>query len=144
VLRRLAALRADLANAATLLATAGEPEVDGLFLPGGNAIGAEAFRELAALAPRRLPEALAARLEPVLGPRARTAPLLAGPLVADHLLGRALARAARREARRDPLSLAVPCAWLLDLCEEVRRVRLVMRATDLGYPPAGLLDLLEA
>jgi vacuolar-type H+-ATPase subunit C/Vma6 len=144
ILRRLASLRTDLANAATLLAAAGEAEVHGLHLPGGAAIGADAFRELAALAPRRLPEALAARLEPVLGPRGRTAPLLASPLVADHLLGHALARAARREARRWPLSLAVPCAWLLDLGEELRRVRLVVRATELGYPPAGLLDLLEA
>jgi vacuolar-type H+-ATPase subunit C/Vma6 len=144
VLRRLAALRADLANAATLLAAGGEPEADGLWLEGGERLGAETFRALAALASRRLAEALATRLEPVLGPRARTAPLLASPLVADHLLGRALVRAARREARRAPLSLAVPCAWLLDLGEEVRRVRLVLRATDLGYPPAGLLDLLEA
>jgi vacuolar-type H+-ATPase subunit C/Vma6 len=144
VLRRLASLRTDLANAATLLAAAGEPERHGLHLAGGEAIGAEAFRDLAALPPRRLPEALAARLEPALGPRGRTAPLLASPLVADHLLGRALARAARREARRWPLTLAVPCAWLLDLGEELRRVRLVVRATDLGYPPAGLLDLLEA
>jgi len=65
-------------------------------------------------------------------------------MVADHLMGRALARAARAAARRSPLSLAVPCAYALDLVEELRRVRLLLRGTELGLPPATLVDLLEA
>jgi len=143
-LRELAAVRTDLANAATLLAAGGEPDLASLLLPGGARLDGEALRALAALPPRRLPAELADRLAPVLGPAARSAPLLASPLAADHLLGRSLARAARREARRSPLTLAVPCAWLLDVAEELRRVRLALRAADRGFPPAALLDLLEA
>jgi vacuolar-type H+-ATPase subunit C/Vma6 len=144
VLRRIVAARADLACAGTLLALAGEPDVEGLRAPGAERIGEEDFRRLAALPSPRLPEALARALEDLLGPAAATAVQLASPLAADHLLGRALARAVRREARASPLSLAVPCAWVLDLAEELRRVRLALRGAAVGYPPAALLDLLEA
>lgn len=144
VLRRLGALRTDACNACTLLSGIGEADADGLWLRGGALLGADLFHRLAGLPARERAEALAEALEPLVGPPGPAAGSLRSPLAADHLLGRALAREARREARWAPLSLAVPCAWLLELGEELRRVRLVLRAAAEGYPAAALLDLLEA
>jgi len=144
VLRRLTAARADLANATLLLALGGIPDHLELCVPGGGRIGASELRSLSTLAGRPLAAALARLLSDLLGPPELTAPRLESPLTADHLFGRALAREARIEARRSPLSLALPCAFALDVFEELRRVRLVLRATELGFPPAALVDLLEA
>ena len=144
VLRRLAGARADLGNAGVLLALDGQADPEEFRAPGGERIGAAAFARMAALSGARLATALAEALEDLLGSPSPAAQLLALPLAADHLMGRSLARAARREARRSPLSLAVPCAWALDLREELRRVRLALRGAELGFPPARLVDLLEA
>ena len=144
VLRRLTGAQADLANAALLLALAGIPEPPELGAPGGERIGEDEFRRLSGQAGAPLAVALARRLSDLLGPADAAAAELLKPLAADHLFGRALCRFARAEARSSPLSLAVPCAFALDLVEELRRVRLVLRATELGYPPSALLELLEA
>ncbi len=144
VLRRLAAVRADLVNAATLLAVDGQPETEDLCAPGGERIDAAAFARMAVLSGPQLAGALATSLQDLLGAPSAAALQLAAPLAADHLLGRALARVARAEARRSPLSLAVPCAWAVELLEEMKRVRLILRGTELGFPPARLADLLEA
>ncbi|HET8734111.1 MAG TPA: hypothetical protein VFM45_10110, partial [Anaeromyxobacteraceae bacterium] len=79
-----------------------------------------------------------------LGDPARSAELLARPGLADHLLGAALARHARKLARAAPLTVAVPCAWLVEVAEQARRVRLALAATAGAFPAAALVDLLEA
>ncbi|HVP66734.1 MAG TPA: V-type ATPase subunit [Anaeromyxobacteraceae bacterium] len=143
VLRSLAAVRADLANAAVLLALGGGPEPGDLQVPGGERIDADRFRRLCSLSGAPLASAVAAALSDLVE-RGKVGALLGNPLVADHVLGRALARAARAAGRRFPLSIAVPCAYVLDLAEELRRVRVLLRGTELGFPPAALVDLLEA
>jgi len=144
VLRELAGARADLANARLLLALAGAPEADEFRMPGGLRIGEGAFREMAGLAGPPLARRLAGALRDLVGLSERASALLSDPLKADHLVARALARKALTLARGLPLTLAVPCAFALALGEELKRVRLALRGTELGFPPALLLDLMEA
>ena len=49
-----------------------------------------------------------------------------------------------REARAQPLSIAVPLAYLAARREEIRRLALALRGAALGLPPEELLDLVEA
>jgi vacuolar-type H+-ATPase subunit C/Vma6 len=91
-----------------------------------------------------VPVALAAALRDLLAGATDPAEALGSPSLADHLLGHAAVRHARRVARRLPLTVAVPCAFAAEVLEELRRIRLVLRATAEGFPPGALLDLLEA
>jgi vacuolar-type H+-ATPase subunit C/Vma6 len=144
VLRELASARADVAAAAELLALASEPGREAFPVEGGDRLTPAVVDRIATLPSTAVPAALADALQDLLGDVGASAAALARPSLADHVLGRGLARAARRAARRDPLTIAVPCAWLVEVGEELRRLRLVLRATAEGFPPAPLLDLLEA
>jgi vacuolar-type H+-ATPase subunit C/Vma6 len=144
VLRRLVSARADSAAASELLALAGEPGREAFPVAGGERIPPAEARRLSELPPGARPAALARRLADLLGDPDTAAPFLSRPAAADHVLGRGLARFARRMARRAPLTVAVPCAFLVELGEELRRVRLVLHATAEGFPPAALAELLEA
>jgi vacuolar-type H+-ATPase subunit C/Vma6 len=143
-LRVLAAARADLSAASSLLALASEPARDAFPVEGGDRLGPDAIARISRLPATEVPGALAAVLGDLLGDPARAAVALASPSLSDHLLGRALAGFSRRAARRGPLTVAVPCAWLVEVGEELRRIRLALRATSEGFPPMTLLDLLEA
>lgn len=126
---------ADARNAATLLALQGEGDPGALFLPGGTALGRARFGRLARLG--------GAALRRELGDLA--SPAVPGDAFrAEHALGAALRRAARRAARERPLSLAVPLAFALDRRAEVGRVRLVLRGALFGLPADDLLELVEA
>ena len=54
------------------------------------------------------------------------------------------AQGVHRLGDRVLLTVAVPIAWIVEVGEELRRVRLVLRARAGGLPPSRLLDLLEA
>jgi vacuolar-type H+-ATPase subunit C/Vma6 len=143
-LRELAGARADLVAAASLLALSSEPGREAFPVEGGDRLGPAAVDRISRLPSTEVPAALASALGDLLGDPASAATALASPALADHRLGRALARHAHLIARRSPLTVAVPCAWLVEVGEELRRVRLVLRATAEGFPPGALLDLLEA
>jgi vacuolar-type H+-ATPase subunit C/Vma6 len=143
-LRELASARADLSAAASLIALASEPGRDTVPIEGGDRLTPVEVKRISQLPAPEVPAALARSLQDLLGDPRLAAEELESPSLADHLLGRALARHARGVARSAPLSIAVPCAWLVEVGEELRRVRLVLRATAEGFPPAALLDLLEA
>jgi V/A-type H+-transporting ATPase subunit C len=66
------------------------------------------------------------------------------PASADRLLARSLLRRITLAARRAPLSLAVPLAWIGARREEVRRIGVVLRGAELGLAGDVLLDLAEA
>jgi vacuolar-type H+-ATPase subunit C/Vma6 len=143
-LRALASARADLGAASSLLALASEPSRDAFPVEGGDRLDPHAISRISRLPSTEVPAALAAALGDLVGDPARAAHALGSPSLSDHLLGRALADFSRRAARRDPLTVAVPCAWLVEVGEELRRIRLALRATSEGFPPTTLLDLLEA
>ncbi len=143
-LRTLTAARADLSAAAEILALAGDPARDGFPVQGGTRLPAAEARRIAALPREEIPAALSARLADLLGDPALAASRLGRVATADHLLGGALSRLAHRMARAAPLGIALPCGILAELSEELRRVRLVLRATADGFPSALLVDLLEA
>jgi vacuolar-type H+-ATPase subunit C/Vma6 len=65
------------------------------------------------------------------------------PFAVDQVLRQALAEVMRREARLDPLSLAVPLAFVLERQAEVRQIRLVLRGAEFGVPADELLALVE-
>lgn len=143
-LRELASARLDLAAAAEILALAGEPAREARPIDGGDRLTAAEGARIAGLSRDEAAGALAVALRDLLGDPGPAAEALARPDSADHLLGRALARHARRLARRAPLTVAVPIAWVVEVREELRRVRLVLRARSGGLPASRLLDLLEA
>ena len=143
-LRELCAARADLSAAATLLALSGEVERDALPVLGGDRLGPAEVARISSLPAAEVPAALARALRHLLGGAGDPVQALGHPAIADHLLGRAAVRHARQVARRFPLSIAAPCAFAAEVMEELRRIRLVLRATAEGYPPAALLDALEA
>jgi V/A-type H+-transporting ATPase subunit C len=144
MLRAFLETHIDLVNAATLLELAGHGEADEFFIAGGRFIGPHRYRQYARLDAAALREALAreGRLLAVAGLRALAA--LGDPAAADQLLHRALGEAMRREASRNPLSLAVPLLFVLDRRAEIQRIRLVLRGAEFGLPAAELLDLVEA
>lgn len=136
-LRDWLAGRADLRNALTLVAMGAAVPSGDLFLPGGRRLGRESFSRLA----RGTVEArrgAAAALVPCAPER------MGDATVAERLLERAAARALTRAARRAPLSLAVPLAWIEARREEVRRIAVLLRGAALGIPGDTLLDLVEA
>jgi V/A-type H+-transporting ATPase subunit C len=130
--------RADARNAATLLLLAGAAPAPSPWIPGGRRWDDDALAALAraGLAPAR---AAVSRAFPGVEESA-----LAQPWQADRALERALVAALHREARRRPLSIAVPLAYLVARREEVRRVTLLLRGADLELPGDELLDLVEA
>jgi V/A-type H+-transporting ATPase subunit C len=69
---------------------------------------------------------------------------LARRWAAERALEDAVLRPLLREARRRPLSLAVPLSFLLARRAEVGRVAVVLRGASLGLPADELLDLAEA
>jgi vacuolar-type H+-ATPase subunit C/Vma6 len=69
---------------------------------------------------------------------------LARPWQADRALERAMVAILHQEARRRPLSIAVPLAYLAARREEVRRVALLLRGAALELPGDEILDLAEA
>jgi V/A-type H+-transporting ATPase subunit C len=69
---------------------------------------------------------------------------LADPASVDQLLEGAAVRELTRAARRSPLSLAVPLAWIEARREEVRRIAVVLRGAELGLAGEAILDLVEA
>ena len=143
-LRELCAARADLSAAATLLALSGEVERDALQALRGDRLGPIEVARISSLPAAEVPAAIARALRDLLGGSGDPVQALGQPALADHLLGRAAVRHARQVARRFPLSIAAPCAFVAEVLEELRRIRLVLRATAEGYPPAALLDALEA
>jgi V/A-type H+-transporting ATPase subunit C len=138
VLARHLADRADARNAATLLLLAGTAPDPGPWIPGGRRWDEDA---LTALARAGLAAARAAVSRAFAGVEESA---LAPPWQADRTLERALVAALRREARRRPLSIAVPLAYLAARREEVRRVALLLRGTILELPGDEILDLVEA
>jgi V/A-type H+-transporting ATPase subunit C len=129
----------DLINVGTLLKGGGGE----FFIPGGRLMSANRFREYATLGAQGLRETLGRE-----GPLALAAGLLpleelGDPSAVDQLLHRILRERIRREARIHPLSLAVPLAFILERQAEVRRIRLVLRATEFGLPAEELLDRIE-
>lgn len=136
-LRDWLAERADVRNALTLLAMGAEAPAADLFLPGGRRLGRAEFSRLVR-GPVEARRAAAAALVPCPPER------LSDPTAAERLLERGAARRLARAARRAPLSLAVPLAWIEDRREEVRRVAVLLRGAALGVPGETLLDLVEA
>lgn len=134
----------DLLNASTLFKLVGEDGGDEFFVPGGRFLIERRFRQYAALGEPALREALARE------GRLHGAPGLAAmgesrdPFAIDQRLHQALAAAVRRAARLEPLSLAVPLAFVLERQTEVRRIRLVLRAAEFGLPADDLLALAGA
>jgi hypothetical protein len=143
-LRALTSARADLAAAAEVLALSAGGAPPAAPVEAGERLSRDGALLACRLPPDALPGALAAALRDLLGEPTRAAELLARPGLADHLLGAALVRYARRLARAAPLSVAVPCAWLVEVAEQARRVRLALAATAGTFPAAALVDLLEA
>jgi V/A-type H+/Na+-transporting ATPase subunit C len=137
VLSRHLADRVDARNAATLLALAGAPATADAFLPGGRRWSDAELLRLAGLPVEAARAALAAAFQV-------NAADLARPWSADLALERALLAPLRREARRSPLSIAVPLAYLAERRAEVRRVALVLRGAELALPGDEILDLVEA
>lgn len=131
------AREADGRNALTLLALGSALPDRDLFLPGGSRIGADAFARLARgdAGARRAAVAALVPCEPA---------RLADAASAERLLERSATRALTRAARRGPLTLAVPLAWIEARREEVRRIALVLRGAALGLPGEAILDLVEA
>lgn len=129
--------RIDARNATTLLALAGEPPAADGWVAGGRRIGEASFRGLAG-APA---DAVRSAVAHAFGIAAAS---LALPASADRALEQAVAGALRREARRRPLSIAVPLAYLADRAAEVRRVAVVLRGAEMGLAGDEILDLAEA
>jgi V/A-type H+-transporting ATPase subunit C len=106
------------------------------FLPGGRRLDQAALDRLARLDAEPLAEALAEAL-PGLGPA------LATPWGAELGLLELELRAARRAARAQPLSLAVPVAHLLARRLEAARLAAVLRGAALGMAADDLLSIVE-
>lgn len=137
IMARHLAERVDARNAATLLALAGAAPAGPCWLPGGARLDQAALAALAADEPERARRALAAAL-------GVAAEALATPWGADAALERSLLAPLRREARRRPLSVAVPLRHLLERRAGERRAALALRAAALGLPGEELLSLVEA
>jgi V/A-type H+/Na+-transporting ATPase subunit C len=138
--RELVGDAVDLANAATLLALAGRGAAPGLWLPGGRALSAERWAELATRPAAEVHAALATdralRLaDAFLDGRA-------DPVLLERTTARRREQVLRRAARLEPLSLAVPLLYLADLEEEVRDIRLVLLGSSLGMPAEEVSTLI--
>jgi V/A-type H+-transporting ATPase subunit C len=133
----------DLTNAATLFKLSGGARAEEFFLSGGRLIGSKLFRRLSTLGERELRDALAQLGRLHLDPRLAAMGERGDPFTLDAILRQALRDAMRREARAHPLSIAVPLAFVLQRQQEVRQVRLVLRATAFGLPADELLAFTE-
>jgi V/A-type H+-transporting ATPase subunit C len=129
--------QADVRNATTLLALGAAVPSRSLFVPGGRRIHAAAFARLSRGGPEERRTAAAA-LVPCAPER------LLDPSAAELLLQRAEVRRLRLAARRRPLSLAVPLAWMEARREEARRIAVVLRGASLALPGDTILELVEA
>ncbi|MGB8933084.1 MAG: V-type ATPase subunit [Anaeromyxobacteraceae bacterium] len=129
--------KADGRNATTLLLLGAASPSRQLFVPGGRRIGAAAFGSLARGGVEARREAAAA-LVPCTPER------LLDPTAAELILQRAEVRRLTRAARRKPLSLAVPLAWIEARRDEVRRIAVVLRGASLALPGDTILETVEA
>jgi V/A-type H+-transporting ATPase subunit C len=140
VARRAIARRADHANAALLLALGAAPLAAEWLVPGG-AVSAGAWLRAGASPADDRPEAVARALGGRRGPP--SAEELVDPARAEAALAALRDRAIAREARAEPLTVAVPLAWVAAARAEARHVRLALRGAAFGLAPGDLLDLLE-
>ncbi len=129
--------QADARNATTLLALGTAIPSHHLFLPWGRRIGAAAFARLARGGAEARRAAVAA-LVPCSPER------VMDPSVAELLLDRAEVRRLALAARRLPLSLAVPLAWIEARRDEVRRMAVMLRGASLELPGEAILGMVEA
>jgi V/A-type H+-transporting ATPase subunit C len=129
--------RIDARNAETLVALGGAGSGADLFVAGGRRLLEDDFVRLAAAPAAELHAGLDALFP-------GTAAALARPWTADRALERSLAAPLQRTARRLPLSIAVPIAYLVERRAEARRIALVLRGAALGLPGDEILDLAEA
>ncbi len=127
----------DTRNANTLLALGAAVTSLPLFLPGGRRIPADAFGRLARGSAEARRSAAAA-LVPCAPDR------LGDPSAAELLLASAEVRRLTLAARRQPLSLAVPLAWIEARRDEIRRIAVVLRGAALGLPGDAILGMVEA
>ena len=139
VARRAIALRADHANAALLLALGATPLAAEWLVPG--AVPAAVWLRAGAAPAGDRPEAVARALGGRRGPPAPEE--LVDPARAEAVLAALRDRAIAREARAEPLTVAVPLAWVAAARAEARLVRLALRGAAFGLAPGDLLDLLE-
>jgi V/A-type H+-transporting ATPase subunit C len=131
----------DLTNATTLLAIAGRP-VDGhLFLDGGVELPRARLEELAGLGTLEAHAAIAAHRRLGLGPAFVDGKV--DPFLLERVAERRLIAPLRREARERPLSVATPLLYLLERRAELRAIRLVLEAAELGLPPGEAMALVE-
>jgi V/A-type H+/Na+-transporting ATPase subunit C len=144
IVRRFIEAQIDLVNAATLLKQAGHGGAEEFFIAGGRVLQYRRFQRYAALDLPSLRGALTldARLFAIRGLSALAS--LEQPAATDQFLHRVLVETIRREARENPLSLAVPLAFVFERQAEIRRIRLVLRGGEFGVPASELIPLVEA
>lgn len=128
---------ADARNAATLLVLAGAIPRPAPWVDGGRRWDAARLDRLARAGADGARDAVADGFGV---PRAA----LDTAWSAERALEAAAVRSLRLEARRRPLSIAVPLAYLAARREELRRVSLVLRGAALGVAADELLQLVEA
>lgn len=141
VARKLLAIAADLANAATLLALAGRANLEELFLDGGQALSRERFAKLARMTRAEVHDAI--RGDRRLALEAAFTDGVLEPFRLQRLVALRPLRPLRRVAREHPLSIAVPLLYVLELLDELRAVRLILEAGELGLPAHELVELVE-
>lgn len=116
------------------------------FLPGGRVFGADDFDAL--LSCRSVAEVLEMADRSAFAGAFRGLPAPSGgiPLLSfvERRLDRVLLRAARALMRADPLSLAVPLAYLVNKEREVANIRLIVRGRASDLPEPDLRELLIA
>lgn len=139
VVRGHLARQADLANARRLLEGARASEG---FVAGGEALDRDRFMRIAALDRDARHAALTGRRGPFAQAGLRAVDLQ-DPFRAEARLRAIPLMAMREEAMRRPLSLAVLLRWLFERRAEAAGLRLVLRATAYGIPPASVVPLLE-
>jgi V/A-type H+-transporting ATPase subunit C len=143
IVRRLIEAQIDLVNAATLLKQAGRGGTEEFFIAGGRSLGHRRFQRYAELDPSALRAALTLDTRLFAVPGLSALATLEQPAAADQFLRRVLVEMMRREARENPLSLAVPLAFVFERQAEVRRIRLVLRGAEFGLPANELVELVE-
>ncbi len=116
------------------------------FLPGGRVFGADQFDAL--LSCRTVAEVLEMADRSYFAGAFRDLPTPSGgiPLltIVERRLERVLLRSVRALMRADPLSLAVPLAYLLNKGREIANIRMIVRARASGIPESDLKDLVIA
>ncbi len=144
------AFAADRTNLMTALTAVEEgivlPDRSRYFLPGGRVFGPADFDAL--LSCRAVPEVLSMADRSAFAGAFRNLPSPSGgvPLLAvvERRLERVLLRAVRALMRADPLSLAVPLAYLVNKGREVANIRMIVRGRASGLADSDLRDLVIA